>query len=388
MMYDFQKAPARWQTDSVKWDIKPGELPLWIADMDFFTAPEIIAALQKKLELGAFGYETPHQDYFQAVAEWYTREHQSRPQIDWFLFATGVIPALSAIVRHLTQAGDQILVQAPVYNIFYHSIENNGRRSVVNELYYQAGEYQIDWADLATKLADPLTTMMILCNPHNPVGKVWTSIEIQKIAQLCQDNQVILVADEIHGDLVWAGPDYTPTFSLPEKLRRSTITLVSPSKTFNLAALHAATVIVPDPDLRARVEQGLNLAEVAEPNLLALPGTIAAYSQGQNWLAELKQQLRANYTQAIEFIKQELPTIRVVSSRATYLLWLDVQVLTSSATDLATHLRTETGLILNAGTVYRGNGKHFLRLNFACPPEMLADGLQRLRQGISTYQAK
>lgn len=385
-MYDFEHAPQRLHTDSVKWDVKEGELPMWIADMDFATAPEIVAAMQKKLELGAFGYEEPHAAYFNAVADWYDAEHNARPQTDWMIFATGVIPALSAIVRRLSGVGDNVLVQAPVYNMFYHSIENNGRHTLSSDLLYTDGQYHIDFTDLEAKLADPLTTMMILCNPHNPVGKIWTLGELTAIAQLCHQYHVVLVSDEIHGDLVRGDRDYVPAFSLPEPLNRGVISLVSPSKTFNVAALHAATVIVPEANLRASVNRGLNMDEVAEPNLLALPGTIAAYTQGHEWLHALRAQLQQNYQQAADFISQKVPGVKVVASDATYLMWLDVSAITDDADTLVAALRKKTGLILSSGAEYRGNGNSFLRMNFACPSAMLADGLQRLQAGIAAYQ--
>lgn len=382
-MYDFTHAPKRQGTDSVKWHVEPGELPMWIADMDFATAPEIVAALQAKLELGAFGYEEPQASYFAAVASWYQQVHHAQADPSWMTFATGVVPAISAIVRRVTDIGDNVLVQAPVYNIFYNSIENNGRHVLASDLQYAAGQYAVDWADLEAKLAAPLTTLMILCNPHNPIGKVWTKAELTQLAELCLKHHVILLADEIHGDLVLAGADYTPVFSLEAELRQNTITLVSPSKTFNVAALHAATAIVPDPALHARVDRGLNRDEVAEPNLLAIPGTIAAYTKGAAWLTALKQQLWANHQLAVEFIQQELPQVRVASGPATYLMWLDVHAYGQSATALTQQIRQRTGLIVSDGTVYRGNGDQFLRLNFACPEAMLQDGLARLKRGLA-----
>lgn len=385
-MYDFQTVPKRLHTDSIKWDVKAGELPMWIADMDFATAPEIVAALQEKLNLAAFGYEEPHEDYFQAVAAWYETEHHTPVETAWLLYATGVIPALSSIVRRLSHVGDNVLVQAPIYNMFYNSIENNGRRVLSSDLVYADGEYTIDFTDLEAKLAQPLTTMMILCNPHNPVGKVWRKEELIEIATLCQKHQVVLVADEIHGDLVLKGPDYTPIFALPKNLRNQTIALVSPSKTFNVAALHAATVIVPDEQLRGRVNRGLNTDEVAEPNLLALPGTIVAYTQGHQWLQALRQQLQKNADLAQAFITEKLPEVKVIQGTATYLMWLDVAAVSDDATALQKFIRQETGLILSAGTVYRGNGAHFLRLNFACPESLLMDGLERLAKGLAAYK--
>ena len=385
--YDFVNAPDRSTTDSVKWHVKKGDLPMSIADMDFKTAPEIIAAMKEKISLGVFGYEWPEDDYFNAVADWYEKEHGHRPQEEWLIFTTGVVPAISAVVRRISHIGDNVLVQAPVYNVFYNSIENNGRHVLSNDLQFDGSNYKINWEDLEQKLALPLTTLMIFCNPHNPVGKVWTQAEVQKIADLCFKHHVVLLSDEIHGDLVREGPDYTPAFSVNGPARNNVISLVSPSKTFNVAALHAATAIVPNNNLRAMVNRGLNSDEIAEPNLLAIPGTIAAYEHGHDWLQALIKQLNVNFTYAQEFIGNNLPQVKVVSGKATYLIWLDVEQISTDSQELADYLEKKTGLVLSPGSIYRGNGHNFLRMNLACPLAMVKDGLERLKIGLTQYSA-
>ena len=385
--FDFVNAPDRSNTDSVKWHVKKGDLPMSIADMDFKTAPEIIVAMKRKVDLGVFGYEWPEDDYFKAVADWYEKEHGHRPQQEWLIFTTGVVPAISAIVRRVSHIGDNVLVQAPVYNVFYNSIENNGRHVLSNDLQFDGENYAINWDDLEQKLALPLTTLMIFCNPHNPIGKVWTQEEVQKVAELCYQHHVILLSDEIHGDLVRKGPDYTPTFSANGPARENVISLVSPSKTFNVAALHAATAIVPNSNLRAMVNRGLNSDEVAEPNLLAIPGTIAAYEHGHDWLEALIKQLNVNFTYAEEFINKNLPQVKVVTGAATYLIWLDVSQISSDSQKLAEYLEKTTGLVLSPGSIYRGNGHDFLRMNLACPLTMVKDGLERLKAGLTEYLA-
>ena len=385
--YDFVNAPDRSMTDSVKWHVKKGDLPMSIADMDFKTAPEIIAAMKEKISLGVFGYEWPENDYFNAVADWYEKEHGHRPEQEWLIFTTGVVPAISAVVRRISNIGDNVLVQAPVYNVFYNSIENNGRHVLSNDLQFDGSNYTVDWEDLEQKLALPLTTLMIFCNPHNPVGKVWTQAEVQKIADLCFKHHVVLLSDEIHGDLVRKGPDYTPAFSVNGPARDNVISLVSPSKTFNVAALHAATAIVPNNNLRAMVNRGLNSDEVAEPNLLAIPGTIAAYEHGHDWLQALIKQLNVNFTYAQEFIGNNLPQVKVVSGKATYLIWLDVEQISTDSQELADYLEKKTGLVLSPGSIYRGNGHNFLRMNLACPLAMVKDGLERLKKGLTQYSA-
>lgn len=390
MSYDFETLNKKRAGNSAKWDVKANELPMTIADMDFKTAPEIIEALQTKIAMGLFGYEEVPKEYFKAVADWYETEHNVRPKEDWMIFATGVVPALSSAVRRLTSLGDNVLVQAPVYNIFYNSIVNSGRHVVSNDLVYdvKTHQYSIDFVDLEEKLSDPLTNMMILCNPHNPVGKIWSVAELTKIASLCQKYDVKLFSDEIHGDLTLNETGYNPIFGLDTKYLNNVVVAVSPSKTFNVAAMHAATVIVPNANLRGQVSRGLNSEELAEPNFVAIPGTIAAYTKGHQWLQALKTKLRANRQLVLDFLEQNIPEIKWVQGEATYLLWFDVAEITDDATELAEFIRKDSGLIVTPGSVYGGDGRHFIRMNIASPTEMIQDGLNRLQKSILDYQRK
>ncbi|WP_191336906.1 PatB family C-S lyase [Limosilactobacillus vaginalis] len=384
MKYDFDTILDRQHTNSEKWDIKPGELPMTTADMDFKTAPEIMQAMKDKINAGAFGYEYPSQEYFDAVAHWYKIEHNAEAQTSWMRFATGVIPSITASVNHLSHTGDNVLLMEPVYNTFYNSILNSGRHALASQLKYDRSTYtySVDWDDLEEKMSNPLTTLMILCNPHNPTGYVWSRDELMRIIKLAQKYGVIVISDEIHGDLVLKGPDYTPTFSLPEEYRQNLVTLVSTSKTFNVAALHAATGIVANPILRERFTRAINKYEVAEPNLLAIPGTIAAYTQGADWLHQLKKYLLDNREYLEQFISDNLPQLHVVPGTATYLVWIDVSEVTKDSNALAQKIRQETGLIINPGTYYHGNGNEFIRINIAYPLAQIKDGLTRLAKAI------
>jgi len=388
MTYDFETLNKKRAGNSAKWDVKSDELPMTIADMDFKTAPEIIAALQEKIAMGLFGYEEVPAEYFKAVADWYETEHGVRPSEDWMIFATGVVPALSSAVRRLTSLGDNVLVQAPVYNIFYNSIVNSGRHVVSSDLVYDKNtrQYAIDFADLEKKLSDPLTNMMILCNPHNPVEKIWSVDELIQIAGLCAKYDVKLFSDEIHGDLTLNETGYNPIFGLDAKYLDNVVVAVSPSKTFNVAAMHAATVIVPNENLRGQVSRGLNSEELAEPNFVAIPGTIAAYTKGHAWLQALRDKLRANRKLILDFIEKKIPGIKWVEGEATYLLWFDVADITGDANELAEFIRRDSGLIVTPGSVYGGDGQHFIRMNIASPTEMIQDGLDRLDKSIHNYQ--
>lgn len=384
MKYDFDTILDRQHTNSEKWDVKPGELPMTTADMDFKTAPEIMQAMKDKINAGAFGYEYPSQEYFDAVAHWYKSEHNAEAQTSWMRFATGVIPSITASVNHLSHTGDNVLLMEPVYNTFYNSILNSGRHALASQLKYDRSTYtySVDWDDLEEKMSNPLTTLMILCNPHNPTGYVWSRDELMRIIKLAQKHGVIVISDEIHGDLVLKGPDYTPTFSLPEEYRQNLVTLVSTSKTFNVAALHAATGIVANPILREHFTRAINKYEVAEPNLLAIPGTIAAYTQGADWLHQLKKYLLHNREYLEQFISDNLPQLHVVPGTATYLVWIDVSEVTNDSNALAQKIRQETGLIINPGTYYHGNGNEFIRINIAYPLAQIKDGLSRLAKAI------
>lgn len=384
MKYDFDTILDRQHTNSEKWDVKPGELPMTTADMDFKTAPEIMQAMKDKINAGAFGYEYPSQEYFDAVAHWYKIEHNAEAQTSWMRFATGVIPSITASVNHLSHTGDNVLLMEPVYNTFYNSILNSGRHALASQLKYDRSTYtySVDWDDLEEKMSNPLTTLMILCNPHNPTGYVWSRDELMRIIKLAQKYGVIVISDEIHGDLVLKGPDYTPTFSLPEEYRQNLVTLVSTSKTFNVAALHAATGIVANPILREHFTRAINKYEVAEPNLLAIPGTIAAYTQGTDWLHQLKKYLLDNREYLEQFISDNLPQLHVVPGTATYLVWIDVSEVTKDSNALAQKIRQETGLIINPGTYYHGNGNEFIRINIAYPLAQIKDGLTRLAKAI------
>ena len=390
-MTEYPEAVDRRHTNSVKWDVKDGELPMTIADMDFKTSPAIIEAMKDKLTLGAFGYEDIPAEYFNAVADWYERQHHFRPQTDWMIFTTGVVPAISSAVRRLTSLGDNVLVQAPVYNIFYNSIVNSGRHVVSNDLIYDVEQhsYSIDWDDLESKLADPLTNLMILCNPHNPVGIIWTRDQLIRLATLCRKYHVKIFSDEIHGDFTFNEHGYVPMFSLPEELIQNLEVAVSPSKTFNVAALHAATVIVPNANLRAQVSRGLNSEELAEPNLMAIPGTIAAYEKGSEWLTAVLDAIQDNRKVVSDLINDQLAdVITVVPGQATYLIWLDVRKLTDDSDALAKFIQEKTGLILSAGNIYGGDGHNFLRMNVACPTKTVLSGLDRLARGIAEWQQK
>lgn len=386
MTYDFDHIVERRGTHATKWDVADNELPMWIADMDFPTAPEVAAAIQARAAHTIYGYTDVPEEWYTAILGWWHTRHNFRMEKDWLIFSTGVVPTISSVVRKLTTPAENVLTMTPVYDIFFHSIENNGRNVLESPLAYKNGAYDIDWVDLEQKLADPQTTLMILCNPHNPVGKIWDRETLARIGDLCWEHHVIVLSDEIHCDLTDPGYDYTPFAAASEHCRQNSITCVAPTKAFNLAGLQTSAAVVPNPALRHKVWRALNTDEVAEPNCFAAEAAIAAFTKGGPWLDALRAYLAENKRQAWDFLARELPQIRPIHSHGTYLLWLDCGAITSQSEELSHYLRQTTGLRLSAGSVYRGNGNQFLRMNLACPRSRMLEGLQRLKDGICTGQ--
>ena len=382
MLSDFDREVDRRGTNSLKWDVAADELPMWVADMDFPTAPAVLETIGRKLASGVLGYGIVPEEFGRAVADWWTRRHDFAMDPEWVTFCTGVVPALSSMVRTLTEPGDHVLITPPVYNIFTNSILNSGRKVLASNLSFEHGQYSVDLDDLEEKLARPRTTLFILCNPQNPTGTVWSASTLATIGHLASRHGVTVVSDEIHCDLTLPGVRYTPFASASPVCAATSITCVSPSKAFNLAGLQTASVVIPDADLRARVVTGLNRDEVAEPNIIAIEAAIAAFTEGEAWLDALRGYLASNREHATRVIGETLPSLRVVDAEATYLLWIDCSAITDDATELALEIRRTTGLILSAGAGYGSAGAAFLRLNLACPRPRLDDGLDRLRRGL------
>lgn len=385
MKYDFSKMTNRYNTNAYKWEVADNELPMWVADMDFQTAPEIIEALHTRVEHGIFGYNTIPDSFFTSIANWWQKRHHIKFETEWMLFCTGVVPAISAIVRKMTTVGENVLIQSPVYNIFYNSILNNGRHVLSSDLIYDGKTYSIDFTDLENKLADPQTTLMILCNPHNPIGKIWDKETLAKIGELCYRYNVLVLSDEIHCDLTEPNKTYIPFASVSEQCRDNSITCISPTKAFNLAGLQTSCIVIPNALLRQKVNRGINTDEVAEPNSFACLAAITAFTKGEKWLEALRVYIADNKKIVQTFVTEQIPTLYLVPSEATYLLWFDCSKITDNATTLTAFIRAHTGLYITSGSEYGTNGATFIRMNIACPQKRLQDGLERLKQGIALY---
>ncbi len=382
MEYNFDKITDRRNTNSLKWDVNESELPMWVADMDFETAPEITEAVTKRAMHGIFGYSIIPDEWSTAYAEWWKNRYGFEINKDWLIFCTGVIPAISSIVRKLTTPAENVVLLTPVYNIFFNSVLNNGRNVLECKLICDGENYEIDFDDLEKKLSDTQTTMMILCNPHNPVGKIWDRETLEKIGNMCKKYHVIVISDEIHCDLTKPGKTYIPFASVSDECKFNSITCVAPTKSFNIAGIQTAAVIVPNENLRNKVNRGLNTDEVAEPNCFAVQAAVAAYTRGGAWLDSLRQYLDENRRITSEFIAEKIPLLRLMNSDATYLLWIDCRGVKNIPDDISAFVRRKTGLYLSNGRQYGSGGEGFLRLNIACPKSVLKDGLCRLKKAI------
>lgn len=378
MKYDFDKTIDRRATNSYKWDSAPeGVLPMWVADMDFRTAPAIIDALQKRVAHGIFGYTRVPDAYYDAVTSWFSRRHGWDIDREWIIYTSGVVPAVSAVIKALTVPGDKVIVQTPVYNCFFSSIRNNGCEIVSNPLRRTADTYEMDFDALERCAADPRAKVMLLCNPHNPAGRVWTPDELTRLGNICLRNGVTVVADEIHCELVYQGFKYTPFASLSDAFLHRSVTCLSPSKAFNIAGLQIANIVAFDNDLRSRIDKAININEVCDVNPFGVAATIAAYNEGEEWLNRLVDYLHGNYEAMAEFCRRELPEFPITRLEGTYLVWMDCSCLGMPSDALEHALLDDARLWLNAGTMYGAEGEGYMRWNIACPRSVMLDGLNR-----------
>ena len=338
MKYNFDKPTDRRNTNSLKWDVLENELPMWVADMDFETLPEVREAVMRVAERGIYGYSIVPDEYFECVADFWERRHGYRFSPSDMVYSNGIVAALSSMVRKLTTPAENVLIQPPVFNLFYNCILNNGRRVLENELIYENGEYRMDFQDLEEKLANPQTSLMILCNPHNPVGKIWDRETLNRVGELCKKYGVTVISDEIHSSITLPGTSYIPFASVSEVCRDISVTCVATSKTFNLAGLQSAAIIAKNPVLRHKVWRGINTDEVGEPNVFAMAANIAAYKHGHDFVDELCEYVFENKRVATEYINSKMPKLKVVSSDATYVLWVDVSAYTENSLEFSDDL--------------------------------------------------
>lgn len=387
MEYDFSRPTERRGTDSYKWDSAPETdiIPLWVADMDFETFPAITEALQRRVAHGIFGYTRVPEAYYEAVCNWFGKRHGWHINREDIIYTSGVVPAVSAVIKALTLPGDQVIVQGPVYNCFFSSIRNNGCETVSNSLIYNKEElrYDIDFDDLERKLAHERARLMLLCNPHNPGGRVWTRDELTRVAELCHKYGVRVVSDEIHCELTLYDNEYVPFGSLPDELSHGSITCCSPSKAFNTAGLQIANIICRDAEVRNRIDRAININEVCDVNPFGVIALQAAYSdEGYEWLTQLRAYISSNYDLLRERFARELPKCKVMRMEGTYLAWIDCSELHISSDEIEEMLMHENKVWVNAGSMYGTEGAAFIRINMACTSELLNEGITRIVNGL------
>ncbi|MDY2894144.1 MAG: MalY/PatB family protein [Prevotella sp.] len=390
MEYDFSRPTDRRDTDSYKWDSAPEAdiIPLWVADMDFETFPAITEALQRRVAHGIFGYTRVPEAYYEAVCRWFKKRHGWHINHEDIIYTSGVVPAVSAVIKALTLPGDQVIVQGPVYNCFFSSIRNNGCEMVSNSLIYNKEElrYEIDFDDLERKLKHERARLMLLCNPHNPGGRVWTRDELTRVAELCHKYGVRVVSDEIHCELTLYDNEYVPFGSLPDELSRDSITCCSPSKAFNTAGLQIANIVCRDAEVRNRIDRAININEVCDVNPFGVIALQAAYSdEGYEWLTQLRKYISANYDLLLERFARELPKCKVMRMEGTYLAWIDCSELHIPSDEIEKMLMHENKVWVNAGSMYGAEGAAFIRINMACTSELLNEGITRIVNGLGAY---
>lgn len=382
MNYNFDIVHERRHSGSYKWDSIPeNTLPLWVADMDFEVAPAIKQALQKRVEHGIFGYTQIDDSYYEAIKSWFHRRHNWNIQAKWILYTSGVVPAISCSIKAMTLPGEKVLVQTPVYNCFFSSIRNQGCEIVENELVRNGDTYKIDWDDFERKCADEKTTVFLLCNPHNPAGRVWSQAELAKMGEICKNNNVKVISDEIHCELVMPEYKFTPFAAVNETNLHNSITLNSPSKSFNTAGLQIANIICHDAETRRRINRVINIHEVCDVNPFGPIALKAAYNESEDWLNALIQYIWGNYQYLKECLAQELPTVEVIKLEGTYLAWLDIKKLGIGSDEATEKLLKHGHVFVSSGTQYGEKaGEGYLRINLACPRKVLEEALQRITQ--------
>lgn len=387
MKYDFSKLIERRGTGCVKWDENPADdmIPLWVADMDFPVAPAIQEAIRKRAEHGVFGYTLVGNHYYDAVISWFQRRHQWAIQPEEILYTTGVVPAMSVAVKALTMPGEQVLILSPDYNCFFSSIRNNGCQVVESALKDERSErsltshFEVDWHDFEARCAEEKTTLFLLCNPHNPTGRVWTAEELERMNTICMRHGVKVVSDEIHCELIMPGQRFQPFAAVSQACRENSVILNSPSKSFNIAGLQIANIICSQPEWRRRINRAININEVCDVNPFAPVALIAAYNESEDWIDALNAYLWENYLALCDFAAKNIPQWHVCPLQGTYLVWVDITATDQTSQAYADRLMHEANVWVNPGTMYGPqSGEGYIRINIACPRSLLLEALQRI----------
>lgn len=377
-MTDFDKKINRKGTNSIKWKaVAEDVLPMWVADMEFKSPPAVIKALKERAEHGVFGYTAEDNDYYQVIADWMKERHQWHLKKSWICNSSGIVSGISMLINTLTNPGEKVILQTPVYFSFFPMIKNNGRRIVENPLKFDGERYTMDFKDLENKI-DSKVKILVLCSPHNPVGRVWEKEELKKLGEICLENNILIISDEIHADLVYPGNKHIPFPNLGEKYKNNSIVCTSPSKTFNLPGLEPGNIIIPDKKIRTSFLHTLKRNGITRPNIFAIEAVKAAYGQGEKWLQELLNYLWDNYIFLKKYIKENIPHIKVIKPEGTYLVWLDFRELGIEGKELEKLLKRKARVALTSGSSFGTGGRGYQRINIGCPRSMLEEALKRI----------
>ena len=384
--YDFDNVVNRRGTNCYKWDdgaMPEDIIPMWVADMDFSVAPEIQRALKDRVEHGVFGYAMVPESYYEAIISWFGRRHNWAINKEWIIYTTGVVPAVSATIKALAMPGERILMQTPAYNCFFSSIRNQGCLVEETPLLRKGDTYVMDWDDFERRCADEKVVAFLLCNPHNPAGRVWTKEELLKMNEICMEHNVRVVSDEIHCELVMPGHRFTPFASVSNDCLNNSVTLNSPTKNFNLAGLQIANIICSDAELRRRINRAINIFEVCDVNPFGPIALEAAYNKSEDWIDELNNYLFGNYNALKEFFAQNIPAFEVLRLEGTYLVWVDIRNSKLTSDELIEFLFERAHVRLNSGTMYgQSAGEGYIRINIATSRLILMEALQRISQAL------
>lgn len=384
--HDFDTPVVRRNTHCVKWDCEEaqGAIPMWVADMDFRVAQPITEAIMRRAEHGVFGYTQVPPAYYDAIIRWFGERHQWHIDREWIIYTSGVIPALSAVIKSMTLPGDKVIIQTPVYNCFFSSVRNNGCQVVENPLIYQDNTYHIDFDDLERKAADSKTRLLVLCNPHNPAGRVWTKEELIHVNDICLRNGVRVVSDEIHCELVMPGYRFTPFASVSKECLDNSVTLNSPSKSFNIAGLQIANIICNNSLVRERIDRAININEVCDVNPFGVEALMAAYNDCGWWIDQLCDYLKSNCDCLRAYFAEHMPQVGITTLEGTYLVWLDIRPLGQTSDEITQRLLSEGKVLVNSGTMYgEQEGEGFIRVNIACPRSQLMTALESMSKVLA-----
>lgn len=387
MKYDFDEIIDRHGTGSSKWDNvgarvgNPDALPMWVADTDFRCPQPVVDAVIRRASHPVYGYPFVTPDFKQVSVDWVERRHGWKMDPEWLVFATGIVPVFNTMIQALTEEGDKVIISRPVYHPFGFAIDDNRREISDNSLLYRNGRYTVDFDDLRRRAADPRAKLMIVSNPHNPVGRVWTPEELTEMSSICAENGVVVICDEIHSDLMLYGHKHTPMGMLgDERMRSNVITCYAPSKTFNCAGLRGSVVVVPDPKLRKLLNDRFKMNRSIQQNIFAVPALVAAYTQCDDYLEQLLPYLEKNVDFLRSYLEKEMPKIRLVEPESTYLMWLDCTELGISGDELARFVIHDCRVAVSRGDGFGQEGANFIRLNIGCPASVLKQGLDQIRE--------